>query len=373
MLRKKETFTVITPIPGFIPRQLALDILHSHSEVITLNPLVLRHKAIPAPQTATADEYYSTWYEITERVQVLPGMGRAGSKETTFQGCFHDMPWGLQTHIYAILGIDIRIRYRVGGNQPGFEPPEQRELGQAALAIPAEGLYLREDIEIKCNISLVSFVKSQLKAASKEMVDRIIRKAELLDAGTLQAMMTADGKLKTVNPNDRSKGSGADAEGTGPLLSPRLPYQRSPSAPPYSHMQNSPPPDGSYPQSPGQYYQYHGQSSPGPSSPPPPSPGYAPPPQFAQQHMAMHPGQASPQPMELPAEMGDARHQWSRSPTPQQQQQQQQQHGGVYQSGYQQDQQWADRPKTGNAQQQQQPPQPAMTFAAELPAEDVKR
>ncbi|KAG9252561.1 uncharacterized protein F5Z01DRAFT_233262 [Emericellopsis atlantica] len=385
MLRKKETFTVITPIPGFIPRQLALDILHSHSEVITLNPLVLRHKPIPAPQTAAADEYYSTWYEITERVQVVPGVGRAGSKETTFQGCFHDMPWGLQTHIYAILGIDIRIRYRVGGNQPGFEPPEQRELGQAAQAIPAEGLYLREDIEIKCNISLVSFVKSQLKAASKEMVDRIIRKAELLDAGTLQAMMTADGKLKTVNPNDRSQGAGADAGGTGPLLSPRLPYQRSPSAPPYAHVQSAASPDGNYPQSPGQYYQYHGQPSPGqlspgqlshgPPSPGPPSPGY-PSSQYGQQqqqHMQRHPGQASPQPMEFPAEMGDSRQQWSRSPIPQHQQQQQQ--GGYYQAGYQQDQQWANTQKTeyAHAQQQQQQQQPATTFAAELPAEEVKR
>ena len=56
MLRKKETYTVTTAIPGFIPRQLALDILHSHSEVITLNPLVLDHKPIPAPRNAAADD-----------------------------------------------------------------------------------------------------------------------------------------------------------------------------------------------------------------------------------------------------------------------------------------------------------------------------
>ncbi|KAG5983897.1 hypothetical protein E4U55_006809 [Claviceps digitariae] len=63
MLRKKEAFTVITPIPAssFMPRQIALDIFHSHGEVITLNPLVLDHKPIPAPRDATADEFYSTW------------------------------------------------------------------------------------------------------------------------------------------------------------------------------------------------------------------------------------------------------------------------------------------------------------------------
>ncbi|CAG9942975.1 unnamed protein product, partial [Clonostachys rosea f. rosea IK726] len=205
MLRKKEAYTVITPIPSFIPRQLALDILHSHPEVITLNPLVLDHKPIPAPRTAAADEYYSTWYEITERVQVLPGAGKLGSSKITFNGCFHDMPWGLQTHIYAPMNIDLRNKYRIGGNQPGLEPPEVKEMGLIALGAPTDGLYLREDIEIRCNITMVSFVKKELKAASKEMVGRIIRKAELLDAGVLRAMMTPDGRITTINPNDRSQ------------------------------------------------------------------------------------------------------------------------------------------------------------------------
>ncbi|KAL7796748.1 hypothetical protein V8C37DRAFT_371340 [Trichoderma ceciliae] len=203
MLRKKEAFTLVTPIPGFIPRQLAIDILHSHSEVITLNPLVLSHKPISAPRNAAADEFYSTWYEIEERIQVLPGMGKLGSGKIKFNGCFHDMPWGLQTHIYAPMNIDLRNTYRICGNQPGIEPPEHREIGLESLGAPSDGLYLREDIEIKANITMVSFVKAQLKAANKEMVQRIIKKAELLDAGVLRAMME-DGRLRTVNPNDRS-------------------------------------------------------------------------------------------------------------------------------------------------------------------------
>ncbi|KAJ2965924.1 hypothetical protein NQ176_g10387 [Zarea fungicola] len=196
MLRKKETYTIITPIPSFIPRQLALDILHSHSEVITLNPLVLSHKPIAAPRNASADEYYSTWYEITERVKVIPGIGKFGSGQISFNGCFHDMPWGLQTHIYAPMSIDLRNKYRIGGNQPGVEPPEQRELGMESLGIPTTGLYLRQEAEIKCNIAMMSFVKSELKKACQDMVDRIIKKAELLDSGALQAMFE-NGKLKT--------------------------------------------------------------------------------------------------------------------------------------------------------------------------------
>ena len=202
MLRKKDTFTIITPIPGFIPRQLAIDILHSHSEVITLNPLVLEHKPIAAPRNAETDEYYSTWYEITERVTFVPGIGKMGASIIKFNGCFHDMPWGLQTHIYAPMNVDLRNTYRIAGNQPGFEPPEMPEIGLKALGAPSDGLYLREDIEIKCNVTVIGFVKSQLKKAGGEMVQRIIKKAELLDAGVLQAMIQ-DGKLKTVNPADR--------------------------------------------------------------------------------------------------------------------------------------------------------------------------
>ncbi|KAI8159046.1 hypothetical protein K4K49_003715 [Colletotrichum sp. SAR 10_70] len=219
MLRKKEVYTTITPIPGFIPRQLAIDILHSHSEVITLNPLVLDHKPIKAPRDAAADEYYSTWYEITERVQFIPGIGKMGSGKISFNGCFHDMPWGLQTHTYAPMNIDIRIKYRIDGNQPGVEPPHQPEIGMAGLGVPVDGLYLREDIEIRCNVTMTSFVRTQLKAASKEMVSRIIKKAELLDAGVLQAMIE-DGKLKTINPADRT------STGISGARSPTFPPQR---------------------------------------------------------------------------------------------------------------------------------------------------
>lgn len=235
MLRKKDNFTIITPIPGFIPRQLAIDILHSHSEVITLNPLVLEHKPIAAPQNAETDEYYSTWYEITERITFMPGIGKMGASIIKFNGCFHDMPWGLQTHIYAPMNVDLRNTYRIAGNQPGYEPPEPQEIGLKALGAPSDGLYLKEDIEIKCNVTVMGFVKSQLKKASGEMVRRIIKKAELLDAGVLQGMIQ-DGKLKTVNPADRRNTI------RSPIPSPLSLHQ--------SHHNSTPPPASQSPQLP---------------------------------------------------------------------------------------------------------------------------
>lgn len=199
-MKKKSVYASITPIPGHIPRQLAIDMLHSHGEIIALNPLVIGYNPVKAPQNAPSDEFFSTWYEINERIQYVPGMGKMGAGKISFKGVFHDMPWGLQTHVYAPMGVDIRNKWQIRGNQPG-EPPESRELGSGA---PAEGLYLREDIEIKCNPAMVSFVKKELKAASKVMVDRLVKKAELIDSGALSALME-DGKLKTVNPADRTQ------------------------------------------------------------------------------------------------------------------------------------------------------------------------
>jgi hypothetical protein len=248
---------------------LAIDILHSHSEIIELNPLVLSHEPIKAPRDAPADEFYSTWYEITQRIQYIPGMGKLGSGKIKFNGCFHDMPWGLQTHIYAPANVDLRNKWRICGNQLG-EPPETRELGVGA---PPDGLYLREDIEIRCNMAMVSFVKKETKAASKVLVERLIKKAELIDSGVLQAMME-DGKLKTLNPADRS---GTVPMPNSPQLGSKQRYQLPMSplqSPTFPHAQHLPPQSQHIPpqsnnvvmELPGDFY--HPQTSPNHLQPP---------------------------------------------------------------------------------------------------------
>ncbi|KAH6616485.1 hypothetical protein C7974DRAFT_45561 [Boeremia exigua] len=267
MMRKKTTYTNITPIPSFIPRQLAIDILHSHGEIIGLNPLVTGFEPVKAPRDAPSDEFYATWYEIAQRIQYIPGIGKLGSGAIKFKGCFHDMPWGLQTHIYAPAGVDMRNKWQICGNQPG-EAVETRELG---LGAPPEGLYLREDIEIKCNMTMAGFVKKENKVASKVFVDRLIKKAELLDAGILQGMMDK-GKLKTFNPADRSSMVPA-SPGPSPQHANLQPYNM-PMSPARSPSQSHHPvPQGYVPpgqllgqntvvmELPGDYY--HTQPSPG--------------------------------------------------------------------------------------------------------------
>lgn len=213
---RKVAYTQVTPIPSHIPRQMGIDLLHSHGELIELNPLVLEYHQIKPPRDAPADEYFSTWYEIIERIQYIPGAGKLGSGKISFRGVYHDMPWGLQTHVYPPGGIDLRVKYSIRGNQPG-EPPEARELGSQA---PAEGLYLREDIEIKANWTMISFVKKGMKDASKVMIARLIKKAELIDQEILRQMMDATGQQDRLTAGGNSPqppmSPGLSASGTVP-------------------------------------------------------------------------------------------------------------------------------------------------------------
>ena len=180
----KSVFSTITPVPSHIPRKLAIELLHNHKEMIELNPLVIDHHPIKAPKNAPADEFFAVWHEMTDRVQFVPGTGRTLSSKVSYKGVFHDMPWGLQTHIYAPMGLDIRDKWQIRGNEPG-EPREVPELG---VDVPHEGLYLREDVIMKCNFMMTGFVKKNLLESHQMLVSRLIKKAELIDAGLLRTM-----------------------------------------------------------------------------------------------------------------------------------------------------------------------------------------
>ena len=187
----KVVYTKITPLPSNIPRQLAIDLLHSHEELVRLNPLVTDVKGISAPRNAENDEFFANWYEITENIPFGLGI----KKRFVFKQCWHDQAWGVQNHTMMPKFLEMRNLYRIGGNQPG-EPREPRELG---VNKPDDGLYLREDINIDVFVPLAkSFVEKEMQSASATMIGRMKRKAELLDEGRLLAMFE-NGMLKTTN------------------------------------------------------------------------------------------------------------------------------------------------------------------------------
>ncbi|KAF4626100.1 hypothetical protein G7Y89_g12061 [Cudoniella acicularis] len=175
-MSKRTVFTTITPLPVGITRDTVLETLHSHFEMIDLNPLVEERHPIKPPPNATPEEYHCLWYSLTDRISYLPGGMMSG--KVSYNCCFHDLENGLQTHCYAPLGLNIKGKWTLGGSLPG-EPVAPVELGVGA---PLQGLWLREDVDMKCNIMMTSFVKKTLKRAHSHLVERLLVKAQIIEA-----------------------------------------------------------------------------------------------------------------------------------------------------------------------------------------------
>ena len=203
-MSKRTVLTNITPLPDGVTRELAVAgmrgpyrgmrhgteylpdaELHDHRSMIDLNPLVINRFTIKPPAFATAEEYHCTWYQIEDQISYLPGV----KGKVAYHACFHDMPDGLQTHIYAPMGLNIRSKWTVAGSMPG-EPAQPVELG---LNIPKRGLYLREDVDMKSTIGTTSFIKKNLSASHKKLVDRFIEKTKLEETRIEEARLSVIG------------------------------------------------------------------------------------------------------------------------------------------------------------------------------------
>ncbi|KKY18829.1 hypothetical protein UCDDS831_g05769 [Diplodia seriata] len=236
-MSKRTVFTTITPLPAGVTRQVVLETLHNHVEMIDLNPLVIERHICPPPRDANAEEFHCTWYSLTDRVSYLPGI----NGKVTYNACFHDLAKGVQTHVYAPLGLDIKEKWSVGGSLPG-EPAEPVELG---LGVPKQGLYLREDCDMRCNIMLTKFVRGTLTKAHSVLVDRLVEKAGLEQVKVdNQRISVASSDPASLHSNDVSTATGFPASPTlsssGTFTSETPSYdhaaQTTPAAPPASQQ-----------------------------------------------------------------------------------------------------------------------------------------
>ncbi|CZT09062.1 hypothetical protein WAI453_001471 [Rhynchosporium graminicola] len=184
-------FTTVTPLPAGISRETVLETIHDHLEMIDLNPAHTERHRIKAPAEATPEEYHCAWYQITDMISYLPGY----KGKVTFKACFHDLANGLQNHVYAPMGLDIKEKWTLGGNMPG-EPVMPAEIG---IGAPISGLYLREDVEMKCNFLMTRFVRRTLKDALAALVARLLVKAQLQEAAELNKRLES-GSLSANSP-----------------------------------------------------------------------------------------------------------------------------------------------------------------------------
>lgn len=108
-MSKRTTFTTISVLPPGITREVVIDFLHNHEEMIDLNPLVKERHRINPPPHATPDEFHCVWYSLTDKISYLPG-GLANG-DVTYTCAFHDLPNGIQTHCYAPAGLSMSPSY----------------------------------------------------------------------------------------------------------------------------------------------------------------------------------------------------------------------------------------------------------------------
>ena len=196
---KRSLFTNITPLPATVSRETAVSQLHDHSSMIELNPIVLRHIQTTPPPNAPQDEASQMkWYEITDEIQYLPGTRLKG--QTSYKAGFYNMPNGLQTHVFAPAGVDIQAKWSVGGNASG----EEREPIEIGVDKPREGLYMREDVNLRCNVFLMNFVKRNLNKSHKVMVDSLLKKADLAEESKSQTIQTDSGYLSHTDSRQRT-------------------------------------------------------------------------------------------------------------------------------------------------------------------------
>lgn len=244
--------------------------LHDHLAMIDLGPQIEERHATTPPKDATPEEYHCKWYSLTDKIQYLPGGLYTG--KVSYNVAFLNLPDGLSTHCYAPAGLNIRSRWQVGGSLPG----ELKQTAELGLDIPKEGLYLREDIDMKCSIFLTKFVKSNLRKAHGVLVARLVERAHIVETDDynkrILAQTTGSSNTTTTHLNAPLPGDPLSPS----LSSPGYPSSlQSPGYPPSQFQRQSLPPPGygaNYPQDPHNFAQ-----------------GAAYPPQFSG-----HPGQIDP-------------------------------------------------------------------------------
>ncbi|KAF2718741.1 hypothetical protein K431DRAFT_230183 [Polychaeton citri CBS 116435] len=211
-MSKRSMWTQCTPLPASVSRSTSIDLLHDHMNMIVLNPLVVRFEPTTPPPNCSENELDSVWYEITDKLIYLPKVG-IGKGEVTYKMCFRDLPGALATHVYAPAGLDIKAKWAIEGQLPD-EPGQPLSAVIRAAGAPEQGLYVREDVDMRCNVFLTNYCKRNLKKAHATLVERLLAKAQISENATDQTMTpassTSDRETMYVNSASSSSSLGPD-------------------------------------------------------------------------------------------------------------------------------------------------------------------
>lgn len=171
MFRTTFTNTVTTPVPADLPISLLIALLHDHSYLITMQPIVTRH-SINARDPTTGRITYDVW----EAIDLLPfGWWK---HEIQFTAAFTDKKEGVTSYVEAPMGFVSTAQYTV-------KPGEQWD-GEGG------GWVLEEKIESSCSVLLKWFVQGTMVPVRQKMHRQIMEKCREREQRRSQASF-ADG------------------------------------------------------------------------------------------------------------------------------------------------------------------------------------
>jgi hypothetical protein len=108
-MSSSHKYSLSRPLPVSISSSRAVSLLHEHSNIITLSPLVIEHHALPESQGSTSG--LSTIYSITDRIEYLPFGLFTGSVTITAE--FTNQDDGTMTIRHAPLGFIIKEHWSI--------------------------------------------------------------------------------------------------------------------------------------------------------------------------------------------------------------------------------------------------------------------
>ncbi|KAI9701361.1 MAG: hypothetical protein M1820_006452 [Bogoriella megaspora] len=163
-LRSSFVVNQQTELPATATRDQILAMLHDHSLMITLNPLVLNHELAsftPVPKfrddtDATNPRTATHKYSITDKISYLPhGLW---DSNMTYTGWFANTADGLRTWVQAAAGVEVQglwfVREAMGGR----------------------GLVLEEEATVNCSSLLKPFVEGELRKSHEVLHKRFLER-----------------------------------------------------------------------------------------------------------------------------------------------------------------------------------------------------
>jgi hypothetical protein len=163
MLRTTFHNTVTTPLSDDVHPDTLINLLHDHSFLITMSPIVTRHNEIDRELTSGKVKY-----DVWEHIALLPfGLWKY---EIKFNCAFQDKSDGIVSWIEAPMGFTSKADYTVRSRKG-----EELEEG--------EGMVLQEAIESSCSMVFKLFVEWTMVPVRRKMHAQILAKAKELDRG----------------------------------------------------------------------------------------------------------------------------------------------------------------------------------------------